>query len=186
MRVLVIQAAEPSDSLMVSGLENAGYEVIVADDSSVAVTAAMDRNVPDVVIIDSGSAQRDMIEDAAHRMRPFTQPVIVLDSSGAEKPTPALSQLGLSVYAREHVSPPTLGAIIEASVSQYSANQELLNQLGAARQQVEEERVIARAKALLVEKRGMGEAEAHKWLRKNAMEHNRRLFDIAEIVLRNI
>ena len=47
----------------------------------------------------------------------------------------------------------------------------------------EEQGLVGRAKALLMEQDGMTEAEAHRWLQKRSMDHSARLADTARRVL---
>ena len=47
----------------------------------------------------------------------------------------------------------------------------------------EEQGLVGRAKALLMEQDGMTEAEAHRWLQKRSMDHSARLADTARQVL---
>lgn len=56
-------------------------------------------------------------------------------------------------------------------------------ELGAARRALDERKVVERAKGILMRRLGLAEDEAYQWLRKAAMEHKRRLADVAGGVL---
>jgi response regulator NasT len=183
MRVLIVDDVQDRSQQMVASLQQAGYEVLSIDDNSVAVIKQIDQTQPDVVLINAESAQRDILEHSATKLRGFTTPVIFLDKGiDAESATQA-SRLGISVYALDDIPADILTAVIQTSIAQFTAHDELKTQVGAAKAQIAEERTIARAKTALVEQGRMTEADAHQWLRKTAMDHNRKLIDIAEAVI---
>lgn len=184
MQVLVIDDLPERASRMVESLREAGYEVLGVEDSSVAVMGQMDRQRPDVVLINAESAQRDIIEHSVNGLRGFTTPVILFDKGIDAESAAQASRVGVSIYAIDDVPSETLNAVIQASVAQFTAHGELKSQIGAAEAQIEEERMIARAKTTLVEQGRMSEAEAHRWMRKTAMDNGRRLSDVARVILK--
>ena len=52
-------------------------------------------------------------------------------------------------------------------------------ELAAATAQLEERRVVERAKALLMAERKVTEPQAYRWLRNTAMNENRRIAQVA-------
>jgi AmiR/NasT family two-component response regulator len=58
--------------------------------------------------------------------------------------------------------------------------QSVEDELHAARQALDERKTIERAKALLIQHRGLSEDQAYKLLRQTAMNQNRRLAEVAE------
>ena len=57
------------------------------------------------------------------------------------------------------------------------------NELRKTRLKLEERKRVDRAKGILMEQRGLSEAAAYNMLRKAAMEHNKRIADIAESII---
>ncbi|MDR9468032.1 nitrate- and nitrite sensing domain-containing protein [Marinospirillum sp.] len=64
--------------------------------------------------------------------------------------------------------------------------QQIQDQLKEARQALDERKLIERAKGLLMQYRRLTEDQAHRQLRKTAMEQNRRLVEVAERVISTV
>ncbi|MBU2285211.1 MAG: nitrate- and nitrite sensing domain-containing protein, partial [Gammaproteobacteria bacterium] len=83
---------------------------------------------------------------------------------------------------------PRFGHQLERSVldmlqEQTQRVQAMSDELDAVRSALNERKLVERAKGLLMARRRLSEAEAHKMLRQTAMNQNRRLVDVAESVL---
>jgi len=61
--------------------------------------------------------------------------------------------------------------------------QEMSDELAALRSALAQRKVVERAKGLLMAHRQLTEDEAYRALRQMAMNHNRRIVDVAEAVL---
>ena len=71
-------------------------------------------------------------------------------------------------------------SILETAISRFNAFERLKRELEEAKNQLADRKVIERAKALLMQTRGMSEPDAYALLRKTAMNQNRRIAEIAE------
>jgi len=68
---------------------------------------------------------------------------------------------------------------------QYQSDQiaEIESELAETKKALSERKVIERAKGLLMTKLSVDEVEAYKWMRKTAMDQNRKLIDVAENII---
>ena len=90
---------------------------------------------------------------------------------------------GAERYTSESVSPRLGRAIIEMVHDQSQRLQSMQDELDAAREALEERKVVERAKALLMKHRKLQEDDAHRLLRKMAMNQGKRLIDVARAVV---
>ncbi|MCH8543012.1 MAG: nitrate- and nitrite sensing domain-containing protein [Alcanivorax sp.] len=90
---------------------------------------------------------------------------------------------GAERYSSESVSPRLGRAIIEMVHDQSQRLQSMQDELNAAREALEERKVVERAKALLMKHRKLQEDDAHRLLRKMAMNQGKRLIDVARAVV---
>ncbi len=74
-------------------------------------------------------------------------------------------------------------AVVDMLQSQSQRLQTLTDELATVRANLEERKLIERAKGILMAKQGLDEAAAYRLLRQNAMNQNRRLADVAEALL---
>jgi response regulator NasT len=72
--------------------------------------------------------------------------------------------------------------ILDAAIERFQQYQSLNEELEKTRAQLEERKLIDRAKGILMNQRGLSEEEAYKAMRKLAMSNNKRLVDIAESI----
>jgi response regulator NasT len=66
------------------------------------------------------------------------------------------------------------------AISRFNAFSRMARELEEARSELENRKVIDRAKGILMRSRGLSEAEAYALLRKTAMNQNRKIADIAQ------
>jgi response regulator NasT len=69
------------------------------------------------------------------------------------------------------------------AVSRFNAFSQLRDELDRAKQELEERKIIERAKGILMKERGLSEDAAYGLLRKAAMNENRRLAEVAQSVV---
>jgi response regulator NasT len=69
------------------------------------------------------------------------------------------------------------------AVSRFNAFSQLRDELDRAKQELEDRKVIERAKGILMKERGLAEEAAYGLLRKTAMNENRRVAEIAQSVV---
>ena len=73
--------------------------------------------------------------------------------------------------------------IVLVAVQRFNAFAKLKAELTEARTALAERKLVDRAKAILMESRGMSEADAYALLRTTAMNQSRRLGDIADALI---
>lgn len=140
-----------------------------------AVTTLM----PDVVIVDMALPDRDGLEEiralSAHNPRPVVMFVDRDDPAFMEEAIAA----GVSSYNVVGVALPDMKPIVTAAVALFRRFRRVEEELERAKTTLDERRILDRAKGLLMRRRGVGEPEAYRWLRRKAMNENRRIVDVA-------
>jgi two-component system, response regulator / RNA-binding antiterminator len=69
------------------------------------------------------------------------------------------------------------------AISRFNAFSRMTRELEEARSELENRKLIDRAKGILMTTRGMSEADAYALLRKTAMNQNRKISEIAESLI---
>jgi response regulator NasT len=87
---------------------------------------------------------------------------------------------GVCAYSVGDVSTVRVKHAIEVAMATFASFKMLRDQLARAREQLSEQKRIDRAKCYLIEQKGLSEEEAHKALRKLAMDRKRKLADVAD------
>jgi response regulator NasT len=76
---------------------------------------------------------------------------------------------------KERVKP-----ILQMAISRFNAFSRMARELEEARTELENRKLVDRAKGILMRSRGLSEADAYALLRKTAMNQNRKIGDIAQ------
>jgi response regulator NasT len=90
---------------------------------------------------------------------------------------------GVSSYIYDGYRPSRVPAIIETVIARFEQRRSLEDELASARQDLDDRKIIDRAKGLVMAQRGCTEEEAYATLRKQAMDGNRKIADFAKDVL---
>ncbi len=98
-------------------------------------------------------------------------------------PLAVFSTGGQSETDSSKVGPHLMQAVVEMLQTQSRHLQSVTEELASVRGALEERKLVERAKGLLMAQHGLGEEEAYRLLRKNAMNQKRRLADVAQAII---
>jgi len=73
--------------------------------------------------------------------------------------------------------------IVTTAIALFRRSRQVEEELARAKATLTERRTLDRAKALLMRRRGIGEPAAYRWLRRKAMNENRKIVDVAADLL---
>lgn len=145
---------------------------------------AIARTAPDLVIVHIARPDRDTLDDirrATHRdPRPVAMFVDMDDPAFME----AAVEAGVSSYTVVGAALPDVQPILRAAVAFFRRHRQVETELRRAEASLRQRALLDKAKRFLMRQRRMSEPEAHRWLRRQAMERSRRVADIAAELLR--
>lgn len=183
MRVLLVdddpdRAAVVRDSLCQMGAEIAAQIGLDAD-----LRAAIARTTPDLIVVDLDCPYRDYLEDLMQINRENPRPIAMFVGEEDRALMAQGVQAGVSVYAVDGLSPKLVRSIMETVLGHFHRFRQLNEELEKSRTALSDRKQVDRAKGLLMTHRGLSEDDAYRYLRKLAMDQNKRLADIAETVI---
>jgi len=184
MRVLVIdelaEDLEERAETLRDGLERAGHEVVASLSSPIELLRAVERLRPDVIVIDTESPTRDVLEHLVIVSESSPRPIVMFASdSGGEAIRDAV-RAGVSAYVVDGLDAGRVNTIVEVACARFDELQRLKDELADANLKLSERKLIERAKGLLMQSRGISEDQAYHALRKLAMSKKQRLGDVAQ------
>ena len=160
-----------------------GIEIAHALDSPLELLRAIERHQPDVVLIDTESPSRDVLEQLAAMSTAAPRPVVMLTGDAHDDAIRAALGVGVSAYVVDGVEPRRLEPIMRVAIERFQAEQRLREELAATRTQLAERKQVERAKGILMKQRGCDESEAFAALRSLAMQRGIRLGEAAQQVI---
>ena len=90
---------------------------------------------------------------------------------------------GVSAYVVAGLAPERIRPILDVAMARFEHEQGLRRQLADARSELQDRKVIDRAKSLLMQRQNLPEAEAYARLRKAAMDKGLKLGEVAQRML---
>jgi len=180
LSILVIDENRLRAAVIEEGLRDAGYDnlTIVHDVAGIARRIA-DVN-PDVIVIDLENPNRDMLENMFQLSRAVKRPIAMFVDRSDQASIEAAVDAGVSAYVVDGLKKERIKPILDMAISRFNAFSRMARELEEARSELENRKVIDRAKGILMKSRGLSEEAAYALLRKTAMNQNRKIADIAQ------
>jgi response regulator NasT len=181
-RVLIIDAHSERTQPLARALGEAGFVVVGIVGEADDIHGAVGRLEPDAILIDTDSPSRDTLEGLAVLGKRFPRPILMLSESADTEMVRDAATLGISTYAVEGFSPALLRSLVEVSMAHFQTQRSLAGELQEAQQELQDRRVIDKAKYRLVREMHMTEEEAYHQLRRMAMQRGMKLVELARLL----
>lgn len=180
MRVLVVDESPERAELLREGLSRAGYEVAASLTSPLLLLKTIDALAPDVIVIDTDSPSRDVLEHLVVMSQHTPRPVVMFANDAEPAMIRAATRAGVSAYVVNGLSKERIKAIVDVAVARFQEMQSLRTQLADAHQKLTDRKLVERAKGLLMKSRSLDEDAAYAALRRMAMDRNLKLAEVAQ------
>ncbi|MDL2409820.1 ANTAR domain-containing response regulator [Rhizobium calliandrae] len=178
--VLVIDENRIRASIIEAGLHEAGYGNVTIVHDINGIARKISEINPDVIVIDLENPNRDMLENMFQLSRAVKRPIAMFVDRSDEASIEAAVDAGVSAYIVDGLKQERVRPILKMAISRFNAFARLNRELEETRGELENRKVIDRAKGLLMKSRGISEEEAYALMRKTAMNQNRKIIDIAQ------
>jgi response regulator NasT len=160
-----------------------GVEVACMLESPLEILARVEQHRPDVVLIDTESPSRDVLEQLAAIHSHAPRPVVLFSGDSQDASIRAAIQAGVSAYVVDGIAASRLDPVIRVAMERFQADQALRAELDDTRTQLADRKVVERAKGLIMKQRGVSEEEAFAALRSLAMQKGLKLGEVARQVI---
>lgn len=164
-------------------LEEEGYEVVgEAGDGEAAVRLARERQ-PDLVILDVKMPGMDGLTAAERIAEERLAPVLVLTAFSQQDLVERAARARALGYLVKPFQKSDVVPAIELAVARHEELTALEREVEDLEERLETRTLVDRAKGILMDRFGMKEAAAFRFLQKTAMDRRLRLADVARRVL---
>jgi two-component system, response regulator / RNA-binding antiterminator len=165
------------------GLREAGYLSITRIGEMTDLLTRIYALDPDVIVIDLENPSRDVLEHMFQVSRAVRRPVAMFVDQADSASIQAAIDAGVSAYVVDGLRKERIRPILDLTISRFRAFARLQGELTAAKEALEDRKIIERAKGILMKGRQLSEKEAYTLLRKTAMNQKRKLVDVAQSVV---
>lgn len=181
--VLLIDSDDARATLMIEALKTAAFEVVHIADSGFSLLRQVDQVKPDIIVIDTESPDRDMLESLDMMSTFNPRPVVMFSDKHDKDIIDQTVRSGVSAYVGRDVSPERLKPIIDVAVARFTHTQQLKNELQTTKEALQHQQNIAKAKRLLIKQKSMTEEQAYAAMRKMAMNNGQKIEQVAANII---
>ena len=181
--VLLVSETPDNTEALQATLIASGYQIkshiTVADDVIEEVT----RCQPDIVVVKTEETSQYFMNQLYNLNQDTPKPIVIFTDKSESGLIEGAIKAGVSAYVVDGLSSERVKPVLDIAKARFEQEQSLRSELTKTKSQLEERKIIERAKGIIMKSRNLGEDEAYKALRKLAMNKNQKLIDVAEDVV---
>ena len=183
LSILIIDENRLRASVIEAGLREAGQDNLTIIHDVTGIARRIAEIEPDVIFIDLENPNRDMLENMFQLSRAVKRPIAMFVDRSDQAAIEAAVDAGVSAYVVDGLKRERVKPILDMAISRFNAFSRMRRELEEARSELENRKLIDRAKGILMTTRGLSEATAYALMRKTAMNQNRKISEIAESLI---
>ncbi len=181
-KVLVIDEFD-TDRVLEQSLGRHGYQVATLKLQALDLPAVVQSLQPDAVVLNLYSPDDKVLNMILALNQQCAVPIIVFAEDQQTATINKVIKTGVSAYIVDGLEPRRIKAIIEVAIARFHEQQALKQELHKTKTQLEERKLIDRAKGILCKSQGYSEDEAYHALRKLAMDRKVSIGEMAKNVI---
>ncbi len=165
------------------GLLESGYDIVASLPADFFLPERIAQLAPDMIIVDSESDARDVLEHIVIATRDARRPIVLFTDDQSTTSMDAAMEAGVSAYIVAGLQSARIKPVLDVALARFKREQVLLDELTETRQKLQERKVIERAKGLVMRRGDLTEEQAYARLRAMAMNKNLKLADVAQRIV---
>jgi response regulator NasT len=183
LSILIIDENRLRASVIEAGLREAGHDNLTVVYDVTGIARRIADTEPDVIVISLENPNRDMLESMFQLSRAVKRPIAMFVDRSDRASIEAAVEAGVSAYVVDGLKQERVKPILDMAISRFNAFSRMQRELEEAHSELENRKLVDRAKGILMTTRGLSEADAYALLRKTAMNQHRKISEIAESLI---
>ena len=179
-RILIIDDDAARAAMIEAGLREAGHTSVTVITEMRQLLRRIVEVDPEVIVIDLGNPNRDVLEEMFQVSRTVRRPVAMFVDQSDRASIEAAVDAGVSAYVVNGLKPERVKSVLDTAISRFNVLARLRDELDRTKQALEDRKVIDKAKGILMKSRTLSEEDAYALLRTTAMKESRRLAEVAQ------
>ena len=181
----LILVADRSDSAqpLLKVVSKAGYRMMKVIGPNDQASSHVESLCPDALVFVSDEVDRALLREmkAVSEKRPT--PMIVFTRDSQEESIDASVKAGATVYVVDCNDPERLISLLDVAKARFQEQQRLKKELTQTKNALSERKNVEKAKGIIMKTKNLSEDRAYDAMRKLAMNHNKRIGEIAEQII---
>ncbi|MBJ7404463.1 MAG: ANTAR domain-containing protein [Bradyrhizobium sp.] len=182
-KIVIVDESPVRAAILEEGLRDAGFTQVVHISEMQSLLARIYAVDPDIIVIDLENPSRDVLEAMFQVSRAVKRPVAMFVDQSDSASIQASVEAGVSAYIVDGLKKERMKPILDLCVSRFNAFAKLQEELDRTKSQLEDRKVIERAKGILMRVKGLTEDEAYVLMRSTAMREKKKIGEIAQSII---
>lgn len=182
-KIVIVDESPVRAAILEEGLREAGFTQVVHISEMQSLLARIYSVDPDIILIDLENPSRDVLEAMFQVSRAVRRPIAMFVDQSDSASIQASVEAGVSAYIVDGLKKERIKPILDLCVSRFNAFAKLQEELERTKSQLEDRKVIERAKGILMKMKGLNEDEAYVLLRSTAMREKKKIGEIAQSII---
>ena len=182
-KIVIVDESPIRAAILQEGLREAGFTQVVHISEMQSLLARIYAVDPDIILIDLENPSRDVLEAMFQVSRAVRRPVAMFVDQSDSASIQASVEAGVSAYIVDGLKKERIKPILDLCVSRFNAFAKLQEELERTKSQLEDRKVIEKAKGILMRVKGLTEDEAYVLLRSTAMREKKKIGEIAQSII---
>ncbi|MCS5561236.1 MAG: ANTAR domain-containing protein [Marinobacter nauticus] len=183
LQVMVVADSETHMQRLSQSVVSSGYALADCALSSGDWSGLVREIEPDVLLVNARFLDRKLVGQVARISEERALPVAMFTDNSDRGLMVDSLKAGVTAYVVKGMDTSRVPAVLDLAVARFKELQVLRGELAEARSDLATRKLVERAKGIVMEQRQCTEDEAHRMLQKTAMDHKKRLVEVAREVI---
>jgi two-component system, response regulator / RNA-binding antiterminator len=182
-KIVIVDESPVRAAILEEGLREAGFTQVVHISEMQSLLARIYAVDPDIILIDLENPSRDVLEAMFQVSRAVRRPIAMFVDQSDTASIQASVEAGVSAYIVDGLKKERIKPILDLCVSRFNAFAKLQEELERTKSQLEDRKIIEKAKGILMKMKSLTEDEAYVLLRSTAMREKKKIGEIAQSII---
>lgn len=183
MNLILVADNLDNSKPVVLAVAAAGHRIVKQVGPHDEANSYIEQYRPDGMIVVSDEMDRETLREMRAAVEKNPLPIIVLTRDSAPASIDAAVKAGASAYVVDCADVRRIGSLLLVAQTRFNEQQLLHKELNDTKNALQARKHIDKAKGIIMKQKRLSEEQAYQAMRKLAMDHNKRIGDIAEQVI---
>ena len=161
----------------------AGYRLVKLIGREDSAARYVESLRPDALIIVSDQIDEPILREMVTVMNTRPVPMLVFTRDSARETIDRAVKAGAMTYVVDCNDPERLGSLLGVARARFDEQQRLKKELMITKNALQERKIVEKAKGIIMKSKSLSEDQAYKAMRNLAMNHNKRIGEIAKQII---
>src|SRR3569623_1476108 len=182
-KIVIVDENPIRAAILEEGLRDAGFTAVEHIRDMQNLLARIYALDPDVIVIDLENPSRDVLEQMFQVSRAVRRPIAMFADLSDSASIQASVEACVSAYIVDGLKKERIKPILDLCVSRFNAFAKLQEELERTKSQLEDRKIIEKAKGILMKVKSLTEDEDYVLLHSTTMREKKKIGEIAQSII---